>query len=130
MTTKLAERPIRELGFKDDIRRLSPLLTIGPKSCDEDAAFALTYTAGDLVTAINSLRKLIPKHGARPIATLVRWFARRLGLEPAMVKLAGKVVELAKPKKAKAKGKRGRKPRKIEQSVASVGGVETRASSF
>jgi len=125
MTTKLAERPIRELGFKDDIRRLSPLLTIGPKSCDEDAAFALTYTAGDLVTAINSLRKLIPKHGARPIATLVRWFARRLGLEPAMVKLAGKVVELAKPK-PKAKGKRGPKPRK----VAAVAEVETRKQPF
>src|SRR6185436_8347134 len=122
MTTKLAERPIRELGFKGDIRRLSPLLTIGPKSCDEDAAFALTYTANDLVGAIHSLRTLIPKHGARPIATLVRTLARRLGLDPTVVKLAGKVVELAKPKKAKAKGK----PRKGERAVANVGEVETR----
>jgi len=63
------------------------------------------------------MQTLIPKYGANPIDTLVHSLGNRLRLDPALVRLAGKVVNLARPEKVKAK----LKPRKtIEHAVASV----------
>ena len=96
MTTKPTESPIKRLGFRADLRKLSPLL-----SANEQDAFELSYTAADLVSAVTALRHFVPKYGAAPIAALVRTLANRLRLDSEIVKLAGRIVTLAKPKKAR-----------------------------
>ena len=63
-----------ETFFEDQINRHCDMPAIEP-----DDAFALYYAAGNLVSALADLRRLVPKYGTKEITKLVRSIGSRTG---------------------------------------------------
>ena len=108
--------------WQSEVNQLCRLPGIGKHD-----AFKLWHAAANLVSAIDELKALASRQSVKEIGTLVTTLASRSKAKPAVATLAAKAVGLI----AKHGTTKRRKPaRKVEQAVANVAAVETRARPF